>query len=57
MNDQLFIGGVFIVGVSDWWFTFIDENCYLLVIVFVTLGIDFEVVVYFWSWYLYVDLV
>ena len=57
MNDQLFIGGVFIIGVNDWWFNFIDDSFYLLVIVFVTLDIDFEVVVYFWSWYLYVDLV
>ena len=47
----------FIVGVSDWWITFIDDNCYLLVIVLVTLDIDFEVIVYFWSWYLYVDLI
>ena len=56
-ESQLLIGGVFIVGVSDWQFTFIDASCYLLVIVLVTLDIDFEVVVYFWSWYLYVDLV
>ena len=47
MNDQLFIGGIFIVRVSDWWFTFIDDIFYLLVIVLVTLDIDFEVVVYF----------
>ena len=47
----------FIVGVSDWWFTFIDDSFYLLFIVLVTLDIDFEVVVYFWSWYFYVDLV
>ena len=47
----------FIVGVSNWQFTFIDDSCYLLVIVLVTLDIDFEVVIYFWSWYLYVDLV
>ena len=57
MNDQLFIGGTFIVGVSDWLFTFIDDSCYLLVIVLVKLDIDFKVVVYFWSLYLYVDLV
>ena len=48
MNDQLFIGGVFIVGVSDWWFTFIDASCYLFVIVLVTLVIVLEVVVSFW---------
>ena len=57
MNDQLFIGSLFIVGVSDWWFTFINNSCYLLVIMLVTLDIGFKVVVYFYSWYLYVDLV
>ena len=57
MNGQLFIGGFLIVGVSDWQFTFIDDSCYLLVVVLVTLDINFEVVVYFWSWYLCVDLV
>ena len=48
MNDQLFNSGVFIVGVSDWWYTFIDDSCYLLVIVLVTLDIVLEVVVSFW---------
>ena len=63
MNDQLFIGSNFIVRVSDWWFTFIDDNCYLLIIVLVTLDIGLEVVVSFWVlildlyWYLDVDLV
>lgn len=63
MNDHLFIGSVFIVEVSDRWFTFIEYNCYMLVIVLVTLDIDLEVVVSFWfwylfcTWYLYIDLV
>ena len=48
MNDQLFIGGVFIVGGSDWWFTSIDVSFYLLVIMPVTLDIDLEVVVSCW---------
>ena len=48
MNDQLFIGSVLFVGVSDWRFTFIDDSCYLLVIVLVTLDIILEVVVSFW---------
>ena len=48
MNDQLFIGGVFIFGVNDWWFIFIDDSFYLLVIVLVTLDIVLEVVVSFW---------
>ena len=45
---QLFIGGVFIVGVNDWWFTFIDGNLYMLFIVIVTLDIDLELFVSFW---------
>jgi hypothetical protein len=32
MNDQAFISGVFIVGVSDWWFTSIDDSCYMFLI-------------------------
>ena len=47
MNNHLFISGVFIVGVNDWQFTFIDDSCYLLVIVLVTLDVDFKVLYIF----------
>ena len=55
---QLFIGGVFIVGVIYWWFTFIDDN-YLSVgystFDILTRGLEMcilSVIVFLWFWYL-----
>ena len=64
---SVFIGGVFIVGRAYcWWFTFIDDGCYLLIIILgrVAFYLRWISIIYFililipyYIWYLDVDLV
>ena len=55
---HLFIGGVFIVGVGYWWFTFIDGSCLSISYCdfdILTHGLEMcilSVIVFLWFWYL-----